>query len=66
MAKKEKTYKEALAEVEEILEKLQSSDLDIDRMEKDVKKASELIAYCRNRLRATEEKLNAMLTEENE
>ena len=66
MAKIKLTYQEALAEIELILSKIQESDLDIDQLEKDVKRASELIAFCKEKLRTTEGRLNKMLEEEEE
>ena len=66
MAKIKLTYQEAIAEIELILSKMQEADLDIDLLEKDVKRTAELIAYCKEKLRATEGKLNKMLEEEEE
>lgn len=64
MAKIKLTYQEALVELELILSRMQESNLDIDQLEKDVKQASELIAYCKEKLKATEGKLSKMLEEE--
>ncbi len=66
MAKKELSYKEALTEVEAILGKMQNGDIDIDQLEQDVKKVSQLIAFCKEKLRSTEERVNSLLEEENE
>ncbi|MDR0661152.1 MAG: exodeoxyribonuclease VII small subunit [Prevotellaceae bacterium] len=66
MAKIELTYQEALAEIELILSKMQESERDIDQLEKDVKRASELIAFCKEKLKTTEDKLNKILEEESE
>lgn len=66
MAKIKLTYQEALAEIELILSKLQESDLDIDQLERDVKRASELVAFCKEKLRSTEGKLSKMLQGEQE
>ena len=63
MAKSKLTYQEALAEIELILSKMQNSELDIDQLEKDVKRASELIAFCKEKLKTTEDKLSKMLEE---
>ena len=63
MAKIKLTYQEAVAEIELILSKMQESDLDIDQLEKDVKRVSELIAFCKEKLKATESNLSKMLEE---
>jgi exodeoxyribonuclease VII small subunit len=43
-------YAEAMAELEVILEELERDDLDIDVLADRVKRASELIAWCRARI----------------
>ncbi len=59
MAKKKPTYKEALAEIEQIAEHLESDTVDVDDLTKLTKRATELIAYCREKLKNTEEELKA-------
>ncbi|MDR1226665.1 MAG: exodeoxyribonuclease VII small subunit [Prevotellaceae bacterium] len=63
MAKKEQTYKQALAEAEKILEQIESNELDVDQMADAVKKALELLAFCKNKLRATEEDIEKLMSE---
>lgn len=56
MAKKvEETisYKEAMDEINAIMERLNNQELDIDTLSKNVKRATELIAICKNKLVAT-------------
>lgn len=55
------SYKEAIEELQTILQKLQSDDCDIDAMVAMTRRASELITLCRSRLTATEEELRAVL-----
>ena len=43
-------YAEAMTELEGILEELEGDDLDIDVLADRVKRASELIALCRERI----------------
>jgi exodeoxyribonuclease VII small subunit len=57
MAKKEQTYAEALAEVEEILAQLESNKLDVDKMVVAVKRATELLQFCREKLHAINEEV---------
>ena len=61
MAKKELTYTEAMAEIEKILARLRSEEMDVDGLAAEVKRATELIASCKARLRTAEEKVNKVL-----
>ena len=61
MAKKELTYAEAMAEIEKILARLRSEEMDVDGLAAEVKRATELIASCKARLRKAEEKVNKVL-----
>lgn len=56
-----KSYVQAEEELEAILALLESGEeLDMDVMEKKLKRATELIAFCRNRLREMDESLTEM------
>ncbi len=56
-----KSYVQAEDELEAILALLESGEeLDMDIMEKKLKRATELIAFCRNRLREMDESLTEM------
>lgn len=61
MAKKEMTYAEAMAEIERILARLRSEDMDVDSLSSEVKRATELIARCKAKLRKTEDDVNKIL-----
>ena len=61
MAKKELTYTEAMAEIEKILARLRSEEMDVDGLAAEVKRATELIASCKARQRKAEEKVNKVL-----
>jgi len=61
MAKKEFSFNQAVKEIEEILEGIESGELDIDKLTGEVKKASELIRECQKKLRSTENELNSIL-----
>lgn len=55
MAKKVNiSYTEAMAEIEQILSSLQSSNCDVESLATKVKRASELISLCRTKLRKAE------------
>ena len=59
--KKSLTYKEAVAEIEEIMAKLEGDDLDVDDLSKDVSRAAFLIKYCKDKLRHTEEEVSKII-----
>ena len=48
MAKKQLTYGEATAQIEKILARLRSEEMDVDTLAAEVKRATELIASCRS------------------
>ena len=57
MAKKEISYTEAMAEIERILDPFRREEMTVDVLTQEVKRATELIALCRERLSKTEEEL---------
>lgn len=63
MAKKkeEPTYTEAVAEIERILARFRNEEMDVDSLAAEVKRATELIAACKERLRKAEEEVNKIL-----
>jgi exodeoxyribonuclease VII small subunit len=46
-------YGEAVAELEEILDEIESDDVDVDLLSVRVRRAAELIRICRQRIHAT-------------
>ena len=61
MAKKTGTYTEAAAEIEQILARLRSEELDVDTLAAQVARATELIARCKEQLLKTEAEVNRIL-----
>ena len=61
MAKKELTSAEAMAEIEKILGRLRSEEMNVDGLAAEVKRATELIASCKARLRKAEADVNKVL-----
>ena len=61
MAKKTMTYAEAMAEIERILARLRSEEMDVDSLAGEVKRATLLIADCKSRLRKAEEEVKKIL-----
>lgn len=54
-------YSQAIAELEEILRKMQAEDCDIDNLAAYAKRSIELLKYCREKLTHTDEELKAAL-----
>ncbi len=59
-----KTYEEALSEIKEIVSALQEGSISIDQLSEEVGKASELIQYCRTKLRKTSSELEKMFEDQ--
>ncbi len=59
--KKQPTNAEAITEIEDIIERIESNELDVDNLSKDVKRVSELIKFCKAKLKATEEEVEKIL-----
>lgn len=58
------SYGESVRELEAILSRLRGVDVDIDSLAVDVKRATELIAYCRQRLAGVEDEVGRILQKE--
>ena len=61
MGKKELNYSEASAEIERILARLRSEEMDVDDFAAQVARATELIAQCKKKLLKTEAEVNRIL-----
>jgi len=64
MAKKEIKYEEAVAQLEEIVEKMENDELDIDQLSDQLKRAKELVKLCKNKLTKTDEEIKKLLQED--
>ena len=51
------TYQKAIEELEEILENIQGDKVDLDELISQLKKAYELIDFCKSRIKQTEMKI---------
>jgi exodeoxyribonuclease VII small subunit len=60
---KELTYSSALAELEGIIEAIESEDIDVDALAERVKRAAVLINFCKERLRGTDAEVKKIVTE---
>jgi exodeoxyribonuclease VII small subunit len=63
MSTKKTSYREAYSELESILEKLENNELDVDQLTEQVKRASELIKFCRGKLFETESEIEKIMDE---
>ncbi len=54
-------YEKSKAELEQILEELEQGEASIDTLAKHVKRASELIRLCREKLRQTDQEVQNIL-----
>ncbi len=61
MGKKEFSYTEATAEIEQILDRLRNEAMDVDDLAAQVARATELIAQCKKKLLKTEAEVNKIL-----
>lgn len=61
MAKKDKSYTEAIQELQEILDKLESGDLEVDVLTEEIKKASGLLKLCKEKLYKTDAEIKKIL-----
>ena len=64
MEKKQPTYTQAIGEIEHFLEKFNDSQMNVDELGAQVKRASELIKLCREKLRKAEAEVAEALKEE--
>ncbi len=61
MTNKKITYSEAIAEIEEITEKIENNEFDVDLLAQNVKRIAELIKLCKAKLKSTEEEVEKIL-----
>ena len=60
---KEQNYHDAITEIEDIINRLESGEADIDKITDEIKRAGELIKFCKQKLYNTENELNNILTD---
>lgn len=63
MNPKKMTYKEAVAEIDEILGKIEQEELDVDELSEKVKRVSFLIRFCKEKLHKTSTEVENILKE---
>ena len=58
------SYEQAMNQLEQLTDQIQNDQVSIDDMETQLQKAAELIAYCRGRLRSTENSIDSLFGED--
>lgn len=61
MANKKINYKEAVAELEEIVNDIESENIDVDELAEKVERASVLLALCSDKLKKTEAEVDKVI-----
>lgn len=61
MIETELKYEDALRQIEQIVEKLENNELDIDTMGEQLKTAQKLIRLCKDKLTKTDDEIKKIL-----
>ena len=64
MVKKEIKYEEAVRQLEEIVDKMENDELDIDQLSDELKRAKTLVKLCKDKLTKTDAEIRKLLSEE--
>ncbi|MDY0101822.1 MAG: exodeoxyribonuclease VII small subunit [Lentimicrobium sp.] len=54
-------YTDAIVELETIVSEIENATIGVDELSEKVKRAAELIKFCRSKLTSTEKEVNAIL-----
>ena len=63
MSKKKISYDSALGELQNIVAEIEGEEIGIDELSKKVKRAAELLKFCQEKLRQTEDDVNEILSQ---
>ena len=64
MENNEMKYEKAVCELEEIVDKMERDELDIDQLSEQLKRAKVLVKLCKDKLTKTDEEIKKFLSEE--
>lgn len=64
MESNEMKYEKAVSELEEIVDKMERDELDIDQLSEQLKRAKVLVKLCKDKLTKTDEEIKKLLSEE--
>jgi exodeoxyribonuclease VII small subunit len=59
------TYKDAIEELEKIVNGIENEDVDVDELAKKVERASKLLIICSDKLKKTEEEVDKVIEQIN-
>lgn len=57
-------YEKAVSELEEIVDKMERDELDIDQLSEQLKRAKVFVKLCKDKLTKTDEEIKKLLSEE--
>ena len=61
---KEVNYEEAVHQLENIVEKMERGELDVDSMVSQLKRAQELVKLCKKKLKHTDDEIQKLLCDQ--
>ena len=64
MEKEEMKYEQAVRELEQIVERMENDELDIDQLSEQLKRAKTLVKLCKDKLTKTDEEIKKLLSED--
>ncbi len=56
-------YEEAIGQLEKIVRQMENNELDVDQLSEQLKRAQQLIQFCRDKLTKTDEEIRQILEE---
>jgi exodeoxyribonuclease VII small subunit len=66
MVKKKTSYRDSITEIEETIASIENDELDVDELSEKVKRVSELLIICKEKLHNTEKEVEKILNEMDE
>ena len=63
MKQEEMKYEQAFAEVQAIVRRMKTNELDIDQLSEQLRRAQQLIKFCKDKLTKTDEEIKKILVE---
>lgn len=64
MKKSTLTYEEAMSQLEELVRQVENNEQGIDKLAEQLKKAQQLIGFCKDKLYTTDEEIQKILKNE--
>lgn len=61
--KRQMKYEEAIGQLEKIVRQMENNELDVDQLSEQLKRAQQLIQFCRDKLTKTDEEIRQILEE---